>query len=170
MIIDYAEELLGLNAVELQPHQMCVRAVVIFFISLFIIRISAIRVFGKFSAFDNITMLMLGAIMGRAVVTTQSLTGSILALLVIMLLHRFVAWLSFRSRKAGALLKGKQLILMKDGKKYQKNLNRTHITEADILEALRRDLHVTTLDKVKEVYLERSGDISIISDEIKRLV
>lgn len=163
-VMKFADEMLGLHAAELQPHQMCVRAVVIFSVSLFIIRISAIRVFGKFSAFDNITMLMLGAIMGRSVVTTQSLAGTVLALLVIMLLHRFISWLTFRNRKAGALLKGKQLILIKDGKKQQKNLNRTHITEADIMEALRRDLHKTSLEKIKEVYLERSGDISIIRE------
>lgn len=162
--MEYLNELLGLQAEKLEAHQMCIRAVVIFSVSLFIIRISAIRVFGKFSAFDHLTMLMLGAIMGRAVVTTQSLPGTILTLFIIMLLHRFIAWLTYRSRRAGALLKGKQMLLIKNGKKYQKNLNSTHITEADILEALRRDLHITSLDKIKEVYLERSGDISIIRE------
>lgn len=51
---------------------------------------------------------------------------------------------------------------MKDGKKQSKNLKKVNITEEDILEALRHDVNLVSLANIKEVYLERSGDISII--------
>lgn len=143
---------------------MVARAVIIFFTSLVFVRIAGIRTLGKQSAFDTLTSLMLGAIMGRAVVTNQSFFGSILATLVLMLLHRLMAGIAFRNKKIGAVIKGKSLLHMKSGKKEQKNLTRSFITEADILEALRHDANITSLDKIKEVYLERSGDISIIKE------
>jgi uncharacterized membrane protein YcaP (DUF421 family) len=143
---------------------MIFRAIIVFFTTLIFIRIAGIRTLGKQSSFDTLTSLMLGAIMGRAVVTEQSFFGSILATLVLMLLHRLVAWVTFKSRKAGAIIKGCDILLMRGGEKQQKNLAATHITEEDIMEVLRRDLNTTSLDKIKEVYLERSGNISFIKE------
>jgi uncharacterized membrane protein YcaP (DUF421 family) len=162
--MEFLNHLLGLETDKLEAYQMATRAFIIFFTSLLLIRIAGIRTFGKQSAFDTLTSLMLGAIMGRAVVTNQSFFGSILATLVLMLLHRLMAWLAFRNKKIGAIIKGENLLLMRAGKKQQKNLSKSHITEEDILEALRRDVNITSLDKIKEVYLERSGDISIIKE------
>ena len=162
--MEFLNNLLGLEVEKLEPYQMAARAFIIFFIALLMIRIAGIRTFGKQTAFDTLTSLMLGAIIGRAVVTNQSFFGSILATLVLMLLHRLMAWLTFRNKKIGAIIKGKNLLLMKNGKREEENLSKTHITEEDILEALRRDVNITSLEKIKEVYLERSGDISIIKE------
>jgi uncharacterized membrane protein YcaP (DUF421 family) len=123
------DNLPGLHAEKLEAYQMAVRAVIIFFTALILIRIAGIRTLGKQSAFDTLTSLMLGAIMGRAIVTDQSFFGSILATLVLMLLHRMVAWLTFKSKKMGSILKGRNILLMRDGERHQKNLAHTHITE-----------------------------------------
>jgi len=157
-------DILGLDTEKLLAFQMTARAIVIFFISLILIRIAGLRTLGKQTAFDVLTSLMLGAIMGRAIVTNQSFFGSILAALVLMLLHRLMAWLTFRSKKIGAIIKGESLLLMKDGKKQKNNLSRSHITDEDILEALRHDVNINSLDKVIEVHLERSGEISIVKN------
>jgi uncharacterized membrane protein YcaP (DUF421 family) len=162
--MELLNDLLGLDAEKLEPYQMIFRAIIVFFTTLIFIRIAGIRTLGKQSAFDTLTSLMLGAIMGRAVVTEQSFFGSILATLVLMLLHRLVAWVTFKSKKAGAIIKGRNILLMRGGEKQKKNFAATHITEEDIMEVLRHDLNTTSLDKIKEVYLERSGNISIIKE------
>ena len=162
--MEIINDLLGLHAEKLEAYQMIFRAIIVFFATLVLIRIAGIRTLGKQSAFDTLTSLMLGAIMGRAVVTEQSFFGSILATLVLMLLHRLVAWVTFKSKRAGALIKGGNILLMRAGEKQQKNLAATHITEEDIMEVLRHDLNTTSLDEIKEVYLERSGNISIIKE------
>lgn len=163
--MDTIQDIFGLDADKLMTYQMMARAVLIFFISLALIRISGIRTLGKTSAFDQLTALMLGAIMGRVVVSAQqSFFGSILAACVIMLLHRLVSWATFKSKKAGLIFKGKSVLLFKDGQKLQDNLAKTNITEADILEALRRNVNVSSLEEVKEVYLERSGEMSFIKN------
>ena len=160
----FFDQFVGLHSEWLEPYQMAARALVVFALSLLLIRIAGIRTLGKQSAFDIITSMMLGAILGRSVVANQSFFGSILAALVIMLLHRLTAWITFRSKKAEAIIKGKNLILMKNGKKNQKNLRRAHITEEDIQEAMRHQTNSTAPEKIIEVHLERSGDISIINE------
>jgi uncharacterized membrane protein YcaP (DUF421 family) len=162
--MEFFNDVLGLEVEKLQPYQMTARAVVVFFTSLILLRIAGIRTLGKQSAFDTLTSLMLGAIMGRAVVTDQSFFGSILAALVLMLLHRLTAWIAYRSKITGAIIKGESLLLMRDGNWERKNLSRSHVTEEDIMEALRHDINITSLDKIREVYLERSGEISIIKE------
>lgn len=163
--MEFIDSLLGLKTEHLQSHQMAARAFIMFFIGLVFIRISGVRMLGNQSAFDTLTILMLGAIMGRSIVTNQSLAGSICAALVLILLHRFVAWLTFKSHDAGKILKGQNVLMIKDGKKIIKNLSREHITEEDIMRAVRKDCHTTTLDDIKEVHLERTGEISIIKKE-----
>lgn len=154
--------MLGLDAEKLNAYQMGARAVVVFFVSLLLVRVAGIRTLGRQSAFDTLTALMLGAIMGRAVVTDQSFFGSILATFIIMLLHRLVSWITFRSRKAGKVLKGEALILMKDGTKNESHLLRGHITDEDMEEAMRRSANINKKEDVKEIYLERSGEISVV--------
>jgi uncharacterized membrane protein YcaP (DUF421 family) len=163
--VETIKDIFGIDVQKLETYQMISRAVVIFFISLVLVRVSGIRTLGKQNAFDNLTALMLGAIMGRAIVSAeQPFFGSIIATLVIMILHRFVSWLTFHNKKSGVILKGKHLLLVKNGERIEKNLKKTNITEEDILESLRRDVNVPSLDKIKEVYLERSGDLSFVKN------
>ena len=161
--MEFIENLFGLDEHKLETYQMIARAVVIFFVALLLIRVSGIRTLGKQSAFDNLTALILGAIMGRAIVSAeQPFFGSIIATLVIMVLHRIVAWITYRSKKMGVILKGRELLLIKNGEPHEKNMKQAHITGEDILETLRKDVNVPSLDTIKEVYLERSGEISFI--------
>jgi uncharacterized membrane protein YcaP (DUF421 family) len=120
---------------------------------------------GKQSSFDTLTALMLGAILGRAAITERSFFGCLLAALILVLLHRFVAWITFKSKRIGKYLKGENVLLMKDGVRNEKNFSDQHITEEDIYEALREKLHTGSLDEVKEIHMERSGNLSLVKKE-----
>lgn len=160
--MEWLKELLGTHSAELEPQQMAARAVVMFAVSLVLIRISSLRLLGKQTAFDHLTVLMLGAMLGRAIVVGQSMAGSILASTVIILLHRISAWITFNSRFAGSVIKGKPIQIIKDEAYLDSNLSKAHITKNDIEETLRQELHSDDLSKIKDAYLERSGKISII--------
>jgi hypothetical protein len=64
--------LLGTDNADLEPYQMVVRAVVVFFLALGYVRSGGLRMVGKQSAYDALTALMLGAILGKAVVSHDS--------------------------------------------------------------------------------------------------
>ena len=101
--------------------------------------------------------------MGRSIVAAdQPFFESLGAVLLLMVLHRLMALITFHSKRAGVLFKGKNILLFKDGKKQEDNMKRTNITEDDLLEASRKQANVATLNEVKEAHLERSGDISIV--------
>ena len=164
--MNFPDCILGLNASHLTLLQMMIRAILIFFVAILLIRISGLRTLGKLSAFDNLTTLIMGAILGRAIVVAdQPFFESLITVGLIMILHRALAWLTFRSKIAGTLIKGEPIVLMKNSHWQNNNLRRTDISIDDIEEALRQDLHASSMDTVKDIYLERSGKISMIRHE-----
>ncbi len=161
-MIEYLNYLLGYDNSIVEPHQMAARAAVVFFLALAYVRTGGLRMLGRLSAYDSLTALMLGAILGKAVVTQDSFLGTLLAALVIMILHRFVAWITFKSSRAGSLLKGKSIVLFQNSKPEIENLNRVHITENDLHEAVRKNLNMDDMSQVKEIYMDRSGELSVV--------
>lgn len=161
-MIETLNYLFGYDNINLQSHQMAARAAVVFFIVLAYVRTGGLRMLGRQSAFDSLTALMLGSILGRAIVTHDSFTGTILAAIVIMVLHRFVAWITFKSSWMGGILKGKSVLLYENGALIMKNLSRVHISENDIQEAVRKHLHEEDMSNVKEIYMDRSGELSVV--------
>ena len=159
---EHLNNLLGFDTDFVEPHQMAIRAAIVFFIALIYVRTGGLRMLGRQSAYDSLTALMLGAILGRAVVSHDSFTGALLAALVIMVLHRLVAWITFKSSWAGSILKGKPIVLFQNNQPVIKNLARVHITENDLQEAVRKNLNTDDMSLVKEIYMDRSGELSVV--------
>jgi uncharacterized membrane protein YcaP (DUF421 family) len=160
------EQLFGLHATNLQTSQMIARAIFVFLSALLLIRIAGVRSLGKQTVFDHLTTIMMGAMLGRAIVAVeQPFFGSLATVAVIMLLHRLIAWITFLSKKAGMLFKGESILLIKNGRRHYSNMQKTNITMEDITEALRRYAGSANLDEIKEVHLERSGEISFVKKE-----
>ncbi|MES2647562.1 MAG: YetF domain-containing protein [Bacteroidota bacterium] len=162
----FFDNLLGVNTEDLQSYQMAARAIVIFFVAMFFIRISGLRMLGKQSTFDHLTILILGAILGRAIVAPQSLAGTFLAAFILIMLHRFVGWLTYKNTFAGFMFKGTSVQLIKDNVYNELNMSKTQITKNDIMIALRSELNTDDFNEVKDAYLERSGKISIVKKSI----
>ena len=83
LIIELFGEVGDLNAL-----QMTCRSVVAFLFTLFLIRIAGRRSFGLRAPFDNIILILLGAILGRAVVGASPFVPTLIAGFVICVLHR----------------------------------------------------------------------------------
>jgi|GEM_PF-733130 len=159
---EYLNYLLGFDDANLEPHQMAARAALVFFLGLVYVRTGGLRMLGKQSAYDSLTALILGAMLGKAVVSQESFLGTLLAALAIMILHRLVAWITFKSSWAGSILKGKSIVLFQNSKPLLENLSRVHITESDLQEAVRKNLNMDEMSHVKEIYMDRSGELSVI--------
>ncbi len=162
---EFLDIVFGINDTRVSASHMAARAVFVFFTSYGYVKIAGIRTFGKFSAFDNLTAIIMGAILARSIVSDQPFFSSLGAALVIVLLHRIVSWATFKNHKLGAVLKGRPLLLVKDGEVQMHNMRKERITEEDIKETMRRTTHCTRIDEIKEAYLERSGQISIIAKD-----
>ncbi|SEJ11791.1 Protein of unknown function [Dyadobacter sp. SG02] len=142
--------------------QMSLRAVVIFIITLLLLRIAGRRSFGMKSPFDNIIVILLGAILSRAVVGASEFLPTISAAAVIAVLHRLGAWLGTLHLRFGAVIKGQKIILFRDGKLDHDNMRRALVSESDLYACLRNAMHVESFDTIESAYMENNGQISFV--------
>lgn len=148
---------------ELNVLQMGLRALTLYLIALILIRASGIRTIGKQSSFDIVVSILLGAVLSRAIVGASPYWSTVFAGFVIVMLHRVLAWLSLRYSKLGMFIKGEERLLYSRGKFLKENMGKALLTDGDLLESVRLQINKNSLETVKEIYLERSGKISVIT-------
>ena len=149
----------------LSPLQMICRAVVIFLLAILLIRIAGRRSFGMHSAFDNVITLLLGAVLGRAVVGASPFVATVAASAAIVVLHRVFAWLSVRSHWIGAVVKGDPIPVYENGAIITANLYRSLFSRRDLAEEIRVRLHRDSFVGIDRVFVERNGEVGIVTHE-----
>lgn len=152
----------GVEAQYLTVGQVLLRAVVVFFATLFIVRLANKRFFARKTAFDIILGFILGSMMARAVNGSEPLVPTIVAGLALALLHRFLGYLACRWKWFGDLIKGSTQTLVEAGSVQHREMTHHHITDDDLLEELRLKGVERPAD-AKFAILERSGEISVVS-------
>ena len=150
---------------DLTALQMACRAFVMFFIALILIRLAGMRTFGIKSAFDNCVIIMLGAVLSRAITGASAFFPTVVAAIVLVFIHKILAILSVNNKTLSHLIKGSPVSVYKDGVLNTKNLRRCSISFGDIMETVRTELNTNNLNDVEEIIMERTGKISIIKKE-----
>jgi uncharacterized membrane protein YcaP (DUF421 family) len=156
-------DILG-EGTDLDTFQMSLRGIIIFFAALALIRIAGRRSFGVHSPLDNIISISLGAVLSRAIVGASPFIPVLITCLVIVILHRFLAWLEVHHKKL-RMIEGEKILLYKDGDYIQKHMDRALISEEDVLQGIRETASTDDLNKIDKVYMERNGQISAIKKD-----
>jgi uncharacterized membrane protein YcaP (DUF421 family) len=151
----------GQQAQNLTLVQVLLRAVLIFFAALCIVRIADKRFFAKKTAFDVVLGLILASMLARAINGSEQLGPTIAAGFALALLHRFLGYLSCAYPKFGGLIKGHSQGLITEGRVDRQRAHDHHISDDDLAEELRLE-GVEDAKKVKSARLERSGEISVV--------
>jgi len=147
---------------DLTVLQMSNRGIVVFIIALLLIRISGRRSFGIRTPLDNIIVILLGAILSRAVVGASAFIPVTITCFVVVLFHRFVGWLIANSRFIALLVEGDKIILFENGKYLPQKLKRVQLTEEDVMQGVRKSAMTEDLKTIERIYIERNGEISAI--------
>jgi uncharacterized membrane protein YcaP (DUF421 family) len=147
---------------DLNSLQMVCRATAAFFLTLALIRVAGIRTFGKKTPFDNVITIMLGSIFSRVVVGASAFVPTTLACLAFVLIHRLLGWISLYNDTIGRWIKGEASTLYADGKPNRRNMRSARISEKDLQESVRQQINADSLEGVKEIILERSGEVSVV--------
>ena len=158
------DRLLGLSASganELTAGQVCLRAVVVYFVLILFVRIGKKRFLGQATAFDAVLIIMIGSLASRSVSGTAPFIATLAATLVFVLVHWLISFLSVRSATLSFLVKGNDTLLIKHGRLNRNALRDAHMSSDDLDEDL-REQGVEKLQEVKEARLERSGKVSVI--------
>lgn len=166
-ISDFLNWLIGLSLdnKELSVMQMSVRAAVVFVAAIIMIRIGDKRFMGKNTALDVMLGIIFGSVVSRAITGNAPFFQTLVAALVLVLLHWSISFIAFRWGTFGDMVKGKKRLLINEGEILWENMKKSHITENDLQEALRNNGNETEIGEVKSAYLERNGNISIIMSQ-----
>ena len=161
---DFVGPLLGLGAEpkDLTFTQVSLRGIIIFLITLVMVRLSSKRSLAEKTAFDAILLVILASILSRAINGTAGFFTSIGGGFVLVFLHRFFAWLGCRSHAFGKLIKGCPEIIVENGEPALAMMRRNLISQHDLEEDLRLEAKTEEFADIQVARIERSGDISFI--------
>ena len=163
-IIGQMEAFLGFerDVGDVNAMQMALRTILIYAVTLMLIRLGSKRFLSEATAFDVIVGIMLGSVMSRAINSSAPLFPTLLAGLVFISLHWSLAALAFHTSWFGSLVKGNPILLIKDGQVQQQSMREAGLSSQDLEQALRMQAQQTDASKVQLAYLERNGNISVI--------
>jgi len=146
----------------LAQWQMAARALAMFAVMLVLLRIAGVRLLHQKSTFDVVVAIMVGAVAARGIVGASPFGSTVAASGVLVVVHRMVAWLAVRFEGFGDLIKGRRVVLFRDGGFDESRLATTTISRSDVMESLRLETQQPSLDPVEEAALERCGRISFL--------
>lgn len=138
------------------------RAVVAIAAVILFTRMNGLRSFSKMSSFDFALTIALGSVIASAVLSVdQSLWRGLLAMAAIFAIQKAVALGRQRLDWFRHATDNEPELLMRGSEILTENLRRLEVTEEDLFAKL-REANVLSLDQVRAVVLETTGDISVL--------
>ena len=142
--------------------ELILRAVVVYFVLMVLLRLSGKRAVGQFTSFDMILLILVGnAVQNGMTGGDNSLVGALLLCVVLMALNYSVAFLIARSTSAHKLIEGVPVLVARDGKVFEDVLKREQISRKDFDEALRQE-ESGKPEEISYATLETNGKISFV--------
>jgi len=152
---------LGLDDKDLNTAHMAVRAIVVYIVTVAMVRLGKKRFMGRTTAFDVILGIMLGSIVSRAITGNAPFFPALVAAAVLLAMHSLFSWVAMHWHGFGAAIKGHSQVIVCDGEIDRREMRRAHMTERDLWEDL-RGKSISRLEEVAEARLERNGGLSVI--------
>src|SRR5436305_1400849 len=154
---NFVGPLLGLGArpEELTFVQISLRGVVVFIATLIMVRLGHKRSLSRKTAFDAVLLVILASVLSRAINGSAAFFATLGGGLVLVLLHRLLAFIAFHSHWFGCLIKGRPELIIEDGDFVLNTMHRNHISTHDVEEDMRLSLHDDDVSKVKKGRVER---------------
>lgn len=161
---DFVGPLLGLGAEpkDLTFVQISLRGIVVFLATLIMIRLGHKRSLARKTAFDAVLIVILASVLSRAINGSAAFFATIGGGVVIVMVHRLLAFVAYYSHWFGCLIKGQPEMIIDDGDLLFGAMRRNHISKHDVEEDLRLAAKTENLKEIRVGYVERSGDISFI--------
>lgn len=137
------------------------RATIVYFFLLVVIRLLGKRAVGVAGAFDLLVALMLGEVVDEAIFGDVSMPKALLAISVIAVWHFVNEWLSYRSKKVDELTSGTPSVVMENGEMCLDALAKERINPNEVLSQMRLK-GIEDPKEVKTATLEPSGQMSFL--------
>src|SRR5215831_10214149 len=116
--IHFLDRMLGLSATsanDLTTVQVCLRAVAVYFLLIFFVRLGKKRFLGQATAFDAILIIMIGSLSSRAVSGTAPFLATLAATFVFVVVHWLISYFAMDSPTLNSFFKGHDTIVIENG-------------------------------------------------------
>ena len=140
------------------------RASLIYFFLLFVVRILGKREVGNATAFDLIVALMLGEVVDEAIYGDVSMAKGMLAIGVIAVWHLVNSWASYKSTFIHRLTGAEPTVIVENGKIKEDALGKERMHQDEVYTELRL-MEVDDISEVKLATLEPNGQVSVLLEE-----
>ncbi len=151
--------------VSLHWWEFIIRATVVYLFLLVMLRLTGKRQTGELSPFDLVLLLILSnAVQNSMNGGDNSVTGGLILALTLMLLNSLVGWLTFKSKSLEALIEGRPIIVIHNGKIDHAALSSVNMTIHELHEALRNN-GCAGASQVRFAVVENTGKISVVRKE-----
>lgn len=145
--------------------ELILRAIVVYFVVMLMLRVSGKRAVGQFTPFDMVLLILIGnAVQNGMNGGDNSLPAALLLCAVLVVLNFAMAYVSSRNRKLHELIEGVPVLIAVRGKVFDDVLKREKLSREDFDEALRQAENGKPED-IKYAMLETNGKISFVMQE-----
>jgi uncharacterized membrane protein YcaP (DUF421 family) len=148
----------------LRFHQAIARAVVVYLAGIAIVRLGKSRGIGRITPIDVILGFVLGSLLSRGITGHAALSGTLGASAALVATHWVLTRVACQWHWFGNLVKGHADLIVESGKIFADKLQKHHISEHDLDEALRLK-GIDDVVQVRRAYKERNGEISVLQSE-----
>lgn len=146
-----------------------IRAMIMYFFLLFVVRISGKRTMSDVTIFDFVLILIIGDASQQGITGKDySVVNTLLIISTLILLDVLLAFIKTKYKKLEKIIDGLPLIIVHNGECITKNLKATRVSTEDILEYARKTQGIERLEQIKYAVLEKDGAISIIPYKSER--
>lgn len=144
--------------------ELVLRAGLIYIALLVMMRFTGKRTVGQFTPFDLLVVMLLSEAVSNGLSAGEdSIAGALISAGTLIVLNVSIAIATSRSEKFAKLVDGEPVLLGRDGKVFKDAMKRQHVAKGDIEQALREA--DCPLDKMKYVFLEANGQITVLREE-----
>jgi uncharacterized membrane protein YcaP (DUF421 family) len=141
---------------------IALRTAAIYVVALIGLRLAGKREIGQMTVFDLVVLLLIAnAVQNAMVGPDTSLTGGVLAAVVLLVLNAIVARLRLRWPRLRRIIEGSPTLLVLHGEVLADHLHREGL-DRETLEAALREHGVSEVHDVEMAVLEIDGSISVV--------
>jgi uncharacterized membrane protein YcaP (DUF421 family) len=149
-------------AMSLPWWEFILRVLIIYVFLIVLLRLTGKRQVGQMAPFDLVLLLVLSNSVQNAMIGgDNSIFGGIVAAVTLVVANWLVGLLTYRSKKAEALIEGRPELLVHNGKLFEQALTHAKLTRHELMNAL-RESGCVSIEDAHAAFLENDGTISVI--------
>jgi uncharacterized membrane protein YcaP (DUF421 family) len=144
--------------------QTALRATVVYFFMLFVVRLMGKRSVGTIGAFDLIVAMMISEVVDEAVYGDVALVKIFIVIGSVATWHILNAWAGTKSKFIDRLTEASPAVIVEDGRYLPDVMARERINRDEVESAMRVQ-SIEDISEVKRATIEPSGEISFLQQE-----